>query len=521
MDAPQQPVATPATVETLRAIYSRLETLREPFLVRARSCAAITIPALLPPKGHTPTSSLPSPYQSTGSRGVNNLAAKLTLTQFPPNQPCFKLSMDEQAREKLGAQVGDVEKAFGKIERITVRDIETRHYRPHVNSANKHLLVTGNALVHDDDSNGSLRVFPLSQYVVQRDPGGTVLKIVVEEHVAPEALEGPLKEIAQAHLKDSKSPAKTVPLYTGVVLQDGRYEVWQEVCDRRVPDSEGSYPVDKCPWIAMRLIIVEGEDYGRSYVEEYFGDLMSLEQLSKALVLGSAAAARVVFLANPNGNTVERDFTEAETGDVITGSEGDIHVVQTDKRADFQTVKAQIDELKKDLAFAFLLNSAIQRNGERVTAEEIRFMANELDTSLGGLYSTSSQEVQLPLVRARLASLTRRGKIPQLPKDIVAPMITTGVDAIGRGNDFQKIKEGVAFIAETLGPEVVSQRLHAGELTKRVFAALGVEDDGLVKTDDEVQAEQNQQQQMQMQQAAVAPAINQAGQLARTQQPAQ
>ena len=40
---------------------------------------------------------------------------------------------------------------------------------------------------------------------------------------------------------------------------------------------------------------VDGESYGRGRVEEFIGDLKSLEALSQALVEGSAAAAKVVF----------------------------------------------------------------------------------------------------------------------------------------------------------------------------------------------------------------------------------
>ena len=45
---------------------------------------------------------------------------------------------------------------------------------------------------------------------------------------------------------------------------------------------------------------VDGECYGRGRVEEFIGDLKSLEALSQALVEGSAAAAKVVFTVSPS-----------------------------------------------------------------------------------------------------------------------------------------------------------------------------------------------------------------------------
>ena len=50
------------------------------------------------------------------------------------------------------------------------------------------------------------------------------------------------------------------------------------------------------------------------------------------------------------------------------------------------------------MSYAFLLNTAIQRDAERVTAQEIRYMAQQLETAMGGIYSLLSQEFQLPLV---------------------------------------------------------------------------------------------------------------------------
>jgi hypothetical protein len=84
---------------------------------------------------------------------------------------------------------------------------------------------------------------------------------------------------------------------------------------------------------------------------------------------------------------------------------------------------------------AFLLNSAIQRNAERVTAEEIRYMAQELEAALGGIYSTLSQEFQLPFVTRVMFQMERQKKLPVLPEGLVKPAIITGVEALGRGND--------------------------------------------------------------------------------------
>ena len=62
------------------------------------------------------------PYQSVGSRGVNNLASKLLLLLFPPNSPFFRLSVDSETKKELVNQPGlktKIEETLANIERDT------------------------------------------------------------------------------------------------------------------------------------------------------------------------------------------------------------------------------------------------------------------------------------------------------------------------------------------------------------------------------------------------------------------
>ncbi|WP_265102931.1 portal protein, partial [Acinetobacter baumannii] len=62
----------------------------------------------------------------------------------------------------------------------------------------------------------------------------------------------------------------------------------------------------------------------------------------------------------------------------------------------------------------FLLSSSIVRDAERVTAEEIRMQANELETSLGGVYSRLAVDFQKPMAYW----LTKRAGVKLAGKDI-------------------------------------------------------------------------------------------------------
>ena len=509
----QEPVSN-----TLRARYERLLTERRHFLDRARQCAELTIPTLVPPEGHTSTTVYKTPWQSVGSRGVNNLSSKMLLSLFPPNTPMFRLQIDDKTMEKLGAQPearAEVEAGLNKIERAATREIENGGMRSPVFLAFKHLIVAGNALVLiPDDEDMPIRIFPLTNYVVVRDASGNLLEVIVHERISPEVIddeilaqieEDSMHQVTDPHEfrktdQGRQTPDDDLDVFTRYYLDEGKWWSYQEIKDVIIDGSEESWPEDKPPLLALRWSHVAGEDYGRSYVEEYMGDLITLEALSKAVAEGSAAIAKIVYLVNPNGVTLAEDITSAESGDAITGMEKDVTCLQADKRADLSVAQEMMKALTERLSYAFLLQSAVQRQGDRVTAEEIRYMAGELEDALGGVYSVMSQEFQLPFVRRLLDKMEKQKKLPKLPKDILSPVIVTGLDALGRGHDLNKYKVLLGMIKESGLGEAIMSRLNVDNLITRLGTALMIDMDGLVKTPEQLAQEQAAAQQQMMQQ---------------------
>ena len=472
--------------ETAASRYQALSTYRSSVLSRGRDAAKLTIPSLLPPDGHSEQSKLTTPYQGIGARGVNNLASKLLLALLPPNSPFFRYVIDDFTLLKITKRPGmrgEVEKALGSIERAIMTEIETGAVRVSAFEALKQLIVAGNVLLYLPPE-GGMRVFRLDRYVVKRDPMGNVLEIVVKEDVSPAVLPDAIKGIIS---KEMTGDQKTIPLYTHIVRKAGNWQIRQEVSGTTVPSSRGTYPLDKNPWIVLRFSKIDGEDYGRGYVEEYYGDLVSLESLTQAIVEGSAASAKMLFLVNPNGTTSIKQISEAPSGAVRPGNAQDVTVLQVGKFNDFQIAYKTIEMIQQRLSFAFLLNTAIQRSGERVTAEEIRYMAGELEDALGGVYSILSQEFQLPLVNRISFQMERQHRLPTLPKGVVRPTITTGLEALGRGHDMNKLQvfAGIAVQAAQLPPEISRP-----DFLNRAGTALGIDMDGLVKSPDQLAQEQ-------------------------------
>ena len=501
---------------TVASRYQQLVTTRDPFLQRARDCSKVTIPSLVPDSHMGDHGRLKTPYQSIGARGVSNLASKLGLSLFPPNSPFFKLEIDSLALriEEAGPEVKtELDTALVKVELAVQQMLEVMSARASMHEAFKQLLVAGNVLLYVGAE--GIRVIHLDRYVLVRDPMGHVTEIITEEEVYPEALPKDFLPDNEPEKGDNIGPIKkTIKIYTCVKFKDGQAIWYQEAKGEEIPGTYGMCPEGCSPWIPLRFERIDKEEYGRSHVEAYYGDLTALESLYQSILEGSAAAAKIIFLVNPNGTTRPRTLSSAANGAIVQGNAADVTVIQSQKGQDLQIASNLADRIEGRMQFAFLLNTAVQRPGERVTAEEIRYMAQELEASIGGLYSILTQELQLPLVRRLMYILQKQGKLPQFPdhsetgEPLVSPKPVTGLEAIGRGDDMNKLTEFISIAQQSLGPEVMAQYLNMEEALRRLAASASIDTTNLVKTPDqlqqEAQAAQEAQQQQQQQEMLMA-----------------
>lgn len=480
---------------SVKTMYTRRMGDRDPFLRRARSAAELTLPALMPPEGSTGSTILPTPFQGLGARGVNNLSSRLLLTLFPPNEPFFRNVVDWSDVPEIESDPKLrplIESSLIKMEAAVKSEIDRSAIRVPVFEALKQLLIAGNILLFMPPQ-GGLRAFRLDRYTCKRDPMGHPVEIIVRENLHPTSLPDNVRQYC-AVLHDPVAPNKDVEVYTLIERTPDRWTVRQEINGITVPGSSGHYPLDNSPWICLRFTSIDNEDYGRGLIEEYYGDLKSLEALTQAIVEGSAAAAKVLFLVNSNGSTSQKILSEAPNGAIRSGNALDVTVLHMDKFADFRVAFETIQMLQERLSQAFMLQSSVQRNGERVTAEEIRYMASELEDGLGGLYSVLGQELQLPIVRRITHQLEVAGKIPTLPKGVVKPTIITGLEALGRGHELSRLITYVQNAQAALGPEMFAAEHDAVAIYRMIGVGTGVDTKELMKTQDQKDADQRASQ---------------------------
>lgn len=441
-------------VRTLASDYERMKLDRQPYLDKALEAAKYTIPSLLNDDSSS-MKSLTTPNQSVGADGINNLSAKTTLAMLPPNQPFFKFSMDAMCIKNQAQDNGadknqyeqDVNRGLSLTEKMLIDYNEQNGDRVCVGEAIKHDLVAGNVFLIHTPKEG-LKYYPLTRYVVKRDYCGNVLKAITSETVGFNTLPEEIRDevLAQIKLKENKEEIKDLDereltLYTGFKRTAKSWLVHQEVEGIEIPKSKGKYPIDICPFMALRYTRIDGESYGRGLIEEYIGDISYLDTLSLAIKQASLAAAKFIMLVNPNGITKIKHLAATKNGGFALGKPDDVKALQAEKYYDLKTAREEKETLERRLYRVFLLTQAIQRDAERVTAEEIRQMVKDLEEALGNYYSIMSQEFQLAYVKIAFHHLRKEKKdaLPDLIRDKnVKLTMTTGLEALGRGSDLNK-----------------------------------------------------------------------------------
>ena len=485
--------------------YDHLSSYRSQFLDTAVECSKLTIPYLIQRDEFRVThQTLKQPWQSVGAKGVVTLASKLMLSLLPPQTTFFKLQVrDDKLGSELPADIrSELDLSFAKMERMVMDSIAASSDRVVVHQALKHLVVGGNALIYMGKD--GLKHYPLNRYVVDRDGNGNVIEIVTKELINKNLLPKELIKEPRPVMDESFSHENDVEVYTHVRLDNNRWLWHQEVYGKKIPDSDSKAPKDASPWLVLRFNSVDGENYGRGRVEEFLGDLKSLDALSQALVEGSAAAAKVVFVVSPSSTTKAQTLAKAGNGAIVQGRPDDIGVIQVGKTADFTTAMTMMQQLERRLSDAFLIMNV--RQAERVTAEEVRLTQLELEQQLGGLFSLLTVEFLLPYLNRKLLVLQRSGQLPKIPKDLVNPTIVAGINALGRGQDRESLTSFIMTITQTLGPDALMQYINADEAIKRLAAAQGIDVLNLVKSMEQIQQEQMdaaqaQEDQLMMQQA--------------------
>ena len=471
--------------------FTQLWTYRKPSLGVARECAALTKGTVVPQSGQPADAPVKVPYQSHGARLVNNLVSQLLLILFPPSVPFFKLdlrSLDirEMAKDieiSKGTNMYDaLRETFVTLENLCTTHFETRGFREKLRMILLQLVVGGNSLYLSGDND--IELIPLDDWVVLRTSSGELLEIIYREVIPdPRFLQQGQDPVVYTRCFFQKKGMWTVDKYHGDA---------PEPYDSLMVKTEDL-------WVHVPTWELNpGEHYGRGPVEENLGDLRTLEDGMRIITDSASALAKVVFLVRPNGLTKAQDVASAENCEIISGDPNDVGVMQANKSYDFSGFLRHVEQIKQELDFVFMMPTVIRRDAERVTAEEIRRMATELEKSKGGTYSNLAKNLQGPLARLLLVDVLRNSPETlgaHVELSDLLPVVSTGLQGLGRTIELEST---LMFLNDLQLVPGMEQLLDPHQLIYRLASLRGLELASVIKSAETLAEEAMEQQQAQL-----------------------
>lgn len=490
----------------IKARHDTLAQTRSQPLSRGYKYSKITIPYLLPENEDTGGQDMQLDYSTVGAEYVNHLANVYLDEMFPSHRCFFKLQMPiEQllaAAQSEATSITDIEKGFSLAEKEARWRFEQRHARIAVLDFLKQLIVGGNSCLYFPPE-GMAQNYALDQYVLWRDTSGKILEIITVDKKALMSFDTELRAEIMRSLDDITSETDLskyqVDIYTYIRRDPENPKVFlvdQAVENTPIGD-QVTYTEELLPWIPCAWNRVRREVYGRGLVEDHYGSFYALSVLVEALVTAGAICTDFKFLVKPGSVLDVVEMNNSASGTYHYGNPDDVASIDLGKTRELQFVAGLVDNYKKDLGKVFLVLSTQIRDSERTTAEENRLRAAELNKAHGGVFGNLSLTCQRPI-----ATLLLRDIDVILGDSGIEPVIMTGLDAMGRMSENEKIRyafDDMALLNNV--PEELRARFKIANLISTILTGRDIDAD-ILMTEEEFQEMQQAQQQAQEQQMA-------------------
>lgn len=497
------------TNETIHGEFKRLDGERTTRLDASEQFAYYTIPSVFPRQPASDSDQSIGMIDSIGSAVVNHFANKLVTTLFSPNRPFFRLMPDFMAPEVKAlreAQEGDdvaaqeeaqnafddLRSKFVTVEKDAVSYLERIGYRTAATNAAKLLIVTGDVVMRSTP-NKKTAVYSMRDYVAVKDLTGDDVTLIVRDNL----VYGSLTEDQQVAVRASGDGAKDyvastkVDIYTKCdLMNDGRYEITQAIDNYDIPVLERNLvKKDDLPFAHLSWNLIKGENYGRGLVEDFSGSFHMIDNMTNAQSQIAAKMADMKIMVDPASGIDVEALNSSDSGTYISGKPTGVQALATGLENGIQHIMLILEVHKRQISAAFLYQTGQTRDAERVTAEEIRENAAELEIAHGGVYSRFASDWQAKVAREAVSALGED------LGDVVEPQIMTGMDSLSRTGEMQAVRIWMNDLSMlNTVPEDVRVWLEGGKFAEYTAIQRGVDHGAFIKTEEkraaEVQAEQ-------------------------------
>ena len=490
----------------IKSVWQSMDHSKGDLIDRSKEYARLTIPYICP-QDNVGNTEQEHANVMIGPRVVNFLAHKLVGTMFPHDRAFFKVELDPEVEFKMSQQVDQkeidqakvgIEERGMQVTRLGMKKLDMIRYRPMAIETAKHLIVTGNAVVRRLPNNRRV-VYGVKDFGIYRNLDGEPYDLIVRDITRFDGLD----EDVQARVRTQRidvQPYTQVALYSRWRKKGSKWEFTQAVDDVNIGTFSMLAQKD-FPCIPLTWTLARGEHYGRGLVEDNIAAFNGIDVSTTALIDLFGIAADIKFLVNPGSVIDIIELIKSKRGTYHYGQEGDVTTpnIGQQKMADMNVLANTITSWEKQLSASFLMSSGSIRDAERVTAEEIRFYAKEIESAYGGLYSF------LSLVWQQTEAEWAMRQVQQSLPEILEIKISTGLDALSQETALDNLRMSLADLGLINSiPEAMQEELSMNRIARFLFMNRNLPFDKFTLTDEEKAARDQQrqaalQQQMQMQ----------------------
>lgn len=474
-------------------LWAEMDAEKGDLIDRAEAFSRWTVAAIMPPDGGDNVEQIHGNVPN-GARLVNHLANRIVDVLFPVSRPFFTVALTPETRLSLEQELGEdeagkmqeqIQGATARLEEVALRKLRLTEYRPVAIMAAKHLIVTGNSILRRMPT-GERVLYPVNRYCLRRDLLGNEVEVVLSDKKMLSTFDDETRELIEDRKPETK-PEDVVELFTYYKRDGERWSVKQEA-DGIHLDNDTHQNNEDYDLLVLDWSLHPGEHYARGLVEENATLFHTVDVSNEAISDLTAIIADVKFFVRP-GSPLAADLAAlnaAARGTYWPGNADDISVPDMKARADLSALIELVARREAELDRIFLMSNV--RDAERVTAEEIRMLANELESSFGGLYSQLAQKWQQKEADYAISKIDFATEIGALG-DSFEVLVTTGLESLSREGQIDNLRLAIGDLTMM---EAVPEELRAAfnplRFAKFVFTNRSVDLSAFLNTKEEMEA---------------------------------
>lgn len=447
---------------------------------------------------------------------IENFTAKLQKTLFPDNRAFFAFNAPEEAKVQSGADKTDINRNLESAVNAIMTLLKDKKLYSILPKVFENATVIGNALVFMGyKKSDPIQFISPADFVWRRTASGTVKELIIREVIALEDIvDKELRRVLEndigydmAQYKTETNNLSTQPRsiqkYTYVYFEDNGTQVISEYVGKFKVGKEIRRSAKEPLFLPIAPDLPLKAQYGVGKVKGAVSSILQIRSASKTWARHNSLISDLKIGVAPSASNAIKAMAKQRTSNhVVLNDPKDMQLMPWGN-VNMSSVEMSYENAKQDLSRIFLMQQGVTRQAERVTAEEIRRNAEELNAANSNLISAYESQLQGPLVQYALYHLDIENEEGDSIKDALEDLdvkLLTGTEAIGRVSQSDNVTTMLQE-ATLLGgvPEHIARHMKINNILNILAQGRGLPSDEIVKSKQELQAEQEAAQEQQAQ----------------------